>query len=99
MSLVVGIDLGTTNSLCAAISPRGDRPEIIPNAEGKRLTPSVVGLDKQGRLHVGETAKNQLIAMPERTVAAVKRIMGTSQTVRLGERTYTPQEISGLILR
>jgi molecular chaperone DnaK len=97
MSQIVGIDLGTTNSLVAHI--KGDRPEIIPNDQGKRLTPSVVGLDKQGRLHVGETAKNQLIAMPDRTVSAVKRIMGTSQTVRLGERTYTPQEISGLILK
>ncbi len=58
-----------------------------------------MGLDKLGRLHVGETAKNQLIAMPDRTIAAVKRVMGTSQTVRLADRTYTPQEISGLILR
>ncbi|MCS6913933.1 MAG: Hsp70 family protein [Myxococcota bacterium] len=97
MSTIVGIDLGTTNSLVAYI--RGDRPEIIPNEQGRRVTPSVVGLDKRGRLHVGETAKNQLVAMPDRTVAAVKRLMGTSQTVRLGERTYTPQEISALILK
>src|SRR5437868_1710415 len=69
MSTIVGIDLGTTNSLVACM--KGDRPEIIPNEQGKRLTPSVVGLDKNGKLHVGETAKNQLIAMPEPTAAAL----------------------------
>jgi molecular chaperone DnaK len=97
MAHVVGIDLGTTNSLVAFI--RGERPEIIPNEAGKRLTPSIVGLDRQNQLHVGETAKNQLIAMPDRTVAEVKRLMGTSQKVRLGDREYTPQEISGIILK
>jgi molecular chaperone DnaK len=97
MPHVVGIDLGTTNSLVAHM--RGERPEIIPNEAGKRLTPSVVGLDRQEQLHVGETAKNQLVAMPDRTVAEVKRLMGTSQKVRLGPREYTPQEVSGLILK
>ncbi len=97
MPSIVGIDLGTTNSLVAIM--KGDRPEIIPNEQGKRLTPSVVGLDKNGKLHVGETAKNQIIAMPERTVAEVKRLMGTSRKVKLGDREYTPQEISGIILR
>jgi molecular chaperone DnaK len=97
MAHVVGIDLGTTNSLVAQM--RGERPEIIPNERGKRLTPSIVGLDRNGQLHVGETAKNQIVAMPERTVAEVKRLMGTSQKVRLGEREYTPQEVSGIILK
>jgi molecular chaperone DnaK len=97
MAHVVGIDLGTTNSLVAYM--RGDRPEIIPNERGKRLTPSIVGLDKNGQLHVGETAKNQLVAMPDRTVAEVKRLMGTSQKVKLGDREYTPQEVSGIILK
>jgi molecular chaperone DnaK len=97
MAHVVGIDLGTTNSLVAHM--RGERPEIIPNEAGKRLTPSVVGLDRQDALHVGETAKNQLVAMPDRTVAEVKRLMGTSQKVKLGPREYTPQEISGIILK
>jgi molecular chaperone DnaK len=97
MAHVVGIDLGTTNSLVAHI--KGERPEIIPNEAGRRLTPSIVGLDRQDQLHVGETAKNQLIAMPDRTVAEVKRLMGTSQKVKLGTREYTPQEISGIILK
>ncbi len=97
MAHVVGIDLGTTNSLVAHM--KGERPEIIPNEAGRRLTPSIVGLDRQDQLHVGETAKNQLIAMPDRTVAEVKRLMGTSQKVKLGPREYTPQEVSGIILK
>ncbi|HZS38030.1 MAG TPA: Hsp70 family protein [Polyangia bacterium] len=97
MPHVVGIDLGTTNSLVAHM--KGDRPEIIANEAGRRLTPSIVGLDRQDQLHVGETAKNQLIAMPDRTVAEVKRLMGTSQKVKLGPREYTPQEVSGIILK
>jgi len=100
MAHVVGIDLGTTNSLVAYMRPgESARPEIIANHRGKRLTPSMVGLDKNAKLHVGETAKNQYIAMPERTVAEVKRLMGTSQKVKLGDREYTPQEISGIILK
>src|SRR6185295_2132814 len=87
----------TTNSLVAHME--GDRPQIIPNRQGKRLTPSVVGLDRTGALHVGETAKNQLVSMPERTVAEVKRLMGSGEKVRLGDRTYAPQEISALVLR
>ncbi|MDB4970977.1 MAG: dnaK10 [Myxococcales bacterium] len=97
MAHVVGIDLGTTNSLVAHM--RGDRPEIIANEAGKRLTPSIVGLDKADKIHVGDTAKNQLIAMPDRTVAEVKRLMGTSQKVRLGAREYTPQEVSAFVLK
>ena len=97
MAHVVGIDLGTTNSLVAYM--RGERPEIIPNEAGKRLTPSMVGLDRQDRLHVGDTAKNQIVAMPDRTIAEVKRLMGTSQKVKLGAREYTPQEVSAIILK
>src|SRR3954471_16334005 len=94
---IVGIDLGTTNSLVAHME--GDRPQIIPNRSGKHLTPSVVGLDRSGALHVGETAKNQLVSMPERTVAEVKRLMGSGEKVRLVDRTYAPQEISALVLK
>src|SRR5687767_14683892 len=94
---IVGIDLGTTNSLVASLE--GDRPQIIANRAGKRLTPSVVGLDKAGAIHVGETAKNQLVSMPDRTIAEVKRLMGSAERVKLADRTYTPQEISALILR
>ena len=97
MSFVVGIDLGTTNSLIAHLE--GERPQIIPNRAGARMTPSVVGLDRHDRLHVGQTARTQLLAMPERTVAEVKRLMGTPERVTLGPRSYTPTEISALILR
>jgi molecular chaperone DnaK len=94
---VVGIDLGTTNSLVAHM--RGDRPEIIANEGGKRLTPSIVGLDRHDKIHVGDTAKNQLVAMPDRTVAEVKRLMGSSSKLKLGAREYTPQEVSAFILK
>ncbi len=94
---VVGIDLGTTNSLVAVL--RDGRPEIVPNRSGRRMTPSVVGLDKAGRLVVGEAARAQLASAPDRTVAEVKRLMGSGEKVRVGDRTYGPQEISGLILR
>ncbi len=95
--MIVGIDLGTTNSLVGAM--HGDRPELIPNKAGKRLTPSIVGLDKQGKLHIGETARNQLVTMPDRTVAEVKRLMGSADRVTLGDRNYSPQEVSAFILK
>jgi molecular chaperone DnaK len=97
MSLVVGIDLGTTNSLVAHFD--GERPQIIPSRSGGRMTPSVVGVDGGGRLHVGQTALAQLEAAPERTVAEVKRLMGGGQRVRLGSQAYSPTEISAVILR
>lgn len=97
MAPIIGIDLGTTNSLVAHLE--GGRPEIIPNAAGLRSTPSVVGLDREDRLHVGGTAKNQLLVMPERTIAEVKRLMGTSEKVSLGGRSYSPTEVSGVILK
>ena len=97
MSHVIGIDLGTTNSLVAFLDE--GRPRIIPNAAGARGTPSIVGLDARDRLHVGVTARNQMMAAPERTVAEVKRLMGSGDAVKLGDRAYSPVEISALILR
>lgn len=97
MSRLVGIDLGTTNSLVAWLD--GDRPQIIPNRAGQRMTPSVVGLDREDRVLVGLAARNLLLTSPDRAVAEVKRIMGTPQRVNLGSRGYSPTEISGFILK
>jgi molecular chaperone DnaK len=95
-SKIVGIDLGTTNSGIAYME--GGKPTIIPNAEGKRLTPSVVGITPKGEIIVGELAKRQAVSMPERTVRSIKRKMGQDYTVTIGEKDYTPQEISAMIL-
>ncbi len=97
MTRAVGIDLGTTYTVVAAIDD--GRPRIIPNAEGQRLTPSVVSFTKEGRTLVGGMARRQAIANPERTVASVKRRMGSNYRVNVDGREYTPQEISGAILR
>lgn len=94
---VVGIDLGTTNSGIAYME--GGKPQIIPNAEGKRLTPSVVGITEKGEIIVGELAKRQAISMPDRTVRSIKRHMGEDYTVEIDDKQYTPQEISAMILR
>jgi len=94
--MIVGIDLGTSTSLVAAI--RDGKPRLILNERGKTITPSVVGFSETGELLVGEAAKNQAVAHPDRTVSSVKRIMGTNQRVTLGGKEYTPQEISALIL-
>jgi molecular chaperone DnaK len=94
---VVGIDLGTTNSGIAYME--GGKPQIIPNAEGKRLTPSVVGITEKGEIIVGELAKRQAISMPGRTVRSIKRHMGEDYTVEIDDKQYTPQEISAMILR
>ena len=94
--VVVGIDLGTTNSGIAYME--GGKPTIIPNAEGKRLTPSVVGITPKGEIVVGELAKRQAVSMPDRTVRSIKRKMGQDYKVRIGETDYTPQEISAMIL-
>jgi len=94
---VVGIDLGTTNSGIAYME--GGKPQIIPNAEGKRLTPSVVGITEKGEITVGELAKRQAISMPDRTVRSIKRHMGEDYTVEIDDKDYTPQEISAMILR
>lgn len=97
MGKVVGIDLGTTNSVIAALI--GSEPEIIANAEGSRLTPSVVAFTKDGERLVGQVAKRQSITNPERTIASVKREMGTGHKVKIDDREYTPQEISAMILQ
>ena len=97
MGKVVGIDLGTTNSVIAALI--GSEPEIIANAEGSRLTPSVVAFTKDGERLVGQVAKRQAITNPERTIASVKREMGTNHKVKIDDREYTPQEISAMVLQ
>lgn len=97
MSKIIGIDLGTTNSVVAYLE--GGEPVIIPNTEGGRLTPSVVGFSKTGELLVGAIAKRQAISNPDRTVTSIKRQMGTSHKVRIDKKEYTPQEISSMILR
>ncbi len=96
MSKIIGIDLGTTNS-CVAVMEGGD-PVVIPNAEGDRTTPSVVGFNKDGERLVGKVAKRQAVANPERTVISIKRDMGSSKKVTIDGKSYTPQEISAMIL-
>jgi|LSQX01.1.fsa_nt_gb molecular chaperone DnaK len=94
---VLGIDLGTTNS-CMAIM-EGGRATVIANAEGGRTTPSVVAFTKEGERLVGNVAKRQAITNPNRTIQSIKRKMGTSETVTIGDKTHTPQEISAMILQ
>jgi len=96
MAKAVGIDLGTTNSVVSVLE--GGEPVVIPNAEGGRTTPSVVAFAKSGEVLVGEVAKRQAITNPERTIRSVKRHMGTSWTVDIDGKKYTPQEISARIL-
>ncbi len=97
MSKVIGIDLGTTNS-CVAVMEGGE-PVIIPNAEGNRTTPSVVGFSKTGERLVGQVAKRQAITNPDRTISSIKRHMGTTYKVKIDNKEYTPQEISAIILQ
>jgi molecular chaperone DnaK len=94
---VLGIDLGTTNS-CMAIM-EGGRATVIANAEGGRTTPSVVAFTKEGERLVGNVAKRQAITNPNRTIQSIKRKMGTSEKVEIGDKSYTPQEISAMILQ
>ncbi len=96
MGKVIGIDLGTTNSCVAVLE--GGEPTIIPNAEGNRTTPSIVAFAKNGERLVGETAKRQAITNPDRTVASIKREMGTDHNVAIDGKDYTPQDISAFIL-
>ncbi len=96
MPKAVGIDLGTTNSVVSVLEA-GD-PVVIPNAEGSRTTPSVVAFSKSGEVLVGEVAKRQAITNPDRTIRSVKRHMGTSWTVDIDGKAYTPQEISARTL-
>jgi len=97
MSKVIGIDLGTTNS-CVAVMEGGEAV-VIPNAEGNRTTPSVVGFAKNGEHLVGDVAKRQAVTNPDRTVMSIKRQMGTNYKVTIEEKSYTPQEISAMILQ
>src|SRR5271170_7074242 len=97
MAKAVGIDLGTTNSVVAVLE--AGEPVVIPNAEGGRTTPSVVGFAKSGEVLVGEVAKRQAITNPDRTIRSVKRQMGTSWTLDIDGKKYTPQEISARILQ
>ncbi|PNR98976.1 molecular chaperone DnaK [Petrotoga miotherma DSM 10691] len=95
---VVGIDLGTTNSAIAWVKPDGN-PEVIPNSEGKRTTPSIVSFGKDGQILVGEPAKRQVILNSDRTVRSIKRYMGSDHTVKIDDKVYTPQQISAYILK
>lgn len=97
MEFVVGIDLGTTNSVIAWMKPDGSI-EVIPNAEGGRLTPSIVAFTKTGEILVGEPAKRQMILNAERTIKSIKRKMGSDYKVRIDDKEYTPQQISAFIL-
>ena len=97
MGKVIGIDLGTTNS-CVAVK-EGDNVTVIPNPEGQRTTPSVVAFSKDGEILVGQLAKRQAIVNPDRTVISIKRSMGSDKTVSIDGKSYTPQQISAMILQ
>ena len=97
MAKTIGIDLGTTNSCVAVIE--GGEPVVIANAEGSRTTPSVVAFSKDGERMVGQVAKRQAITNPERTVSSIKREMGSAYKVNIDGKSYTPQEISAMILQ
>ena len=97
MGKVIGIDLGTTNS-CVAVMEGGEAV-VIPNSEGNRTTPSVVGLNNSGERLVGQVAKRQAITNPDNTVASIKRHMGSDYKATLGGKQYTPQEVSAMILQ
>ncbi|MGB7994337.1 molecular chaperone DnaK [Methanoregula sp.] len=94
---ILGIDLGTTFS-CMSIMEAG-KPIVIPNSEGARTTPSVVAFTKDGERLVGSLAKRQAVTNPQRTIQSIKRKMGTSEKVKIGDKDYTPQEISAMILQ
>lgn len=97
MAKVVGIDLGTTNSVIALME--GNEAKVITNAEGERITPSVVGFSKSGERLVGRVARRQAITNPDRTVLSIKRRMGTDYRVKIDDKSYTPQEISAMVLQ
>jgi len=96
MGKIIGIDLGTTNSCVAVIE--GGNPTVIANSEGARTTPSVVAFQKTGERIVGQVAKRQAVTNADRTVMSIKRDMGTSKTITIDDKAYTPQEISAMIL-
>ena len=97
MAKIIGIDLGTTNS-CVAVF-EGSEPIVIPNPEGARTTPSVVAFSKTGERMVGQVAKRQAITNPDRTIASIKRHMGSNYKTTIDDKNYTPQEISAMILQ
>ena len=97
MGKIIGIDLGTTNS-CVAVFEGGE-PVVITNPEGARTTPSVVAFSKQGERLVGQVAKRQAVTNPDRTIISIKRDMGSDKKVKIDDRSYTPQEISAMILQ
>jgi molecular chaperone DnaK len=97
MGKIIGIDLGTTNS-CVAVFEGGE-PTVIPNPEGARTTPSVVAFSKSGERMVGQIAKRQAITNPDRTIASIKRHMGSDYKVTIDDKKFTPQEISAMILQ
>ncbi|MDR1702883.1 MAG: molecular chaperone DnaK [Sporomusaceae bacterium] len=97
MAKVIGIDLGTTNSVVAVME--GGEPVVIPNPEGSRITPSTVGFSKTGERLIGQIAKRQAVSNPDRTVSSIKRQMGTTHTVAIDDKKYTPPEISAMILQ
>lgn len=97
MSKIIGIDLGTTNS-CVAVM-EGGQPVVIVNSDGARTTPSVVGFAKNGERLIGETAKRQAITNPDNTISSIKRYMGENYKVNIEDKTYSPQEISAMILQ
>src|SRR5574344_750601 len=98
MSKVIGIDLGTTNSVVSVME--GGEPTVITNPEGSRLTPSVVGFTKTGERLVGQLAKRQAVSNPDRTIASIKRHMGEKNySVTIDDKSYTPPEISAMILQ
>ncbi|NLY42546.1 MAG: molecular chaperone DnaK [Clostridiaceae bacterium] len=97
MGKIIGIDLGTTNS-CVAVMEGGE-PVVIPNAEGSRTTSSVVAFTKSGERLIGQVAKRQAITNPDRTIVSIKRDMGTDRRVKIDDKSYTPQEISAMILQ
>ena len=97
MGKIIGIDLGTTNS-CVAVM-EGGKPVVIPNAEGARTTPSIVAFTKTGERLVGEPAKRQAVTNADRTISSIKRHIGTDYKVTIDDKSYTPQEISAMILQ
>src|SRR5579862_6263861 len=97
MAKTVGIDLGTTNSVIAFME--GGEPRVIPNAEGSNTTPSIVAFSKNGERLVGQPAKRQAVVNPDRTVISIKRKMGTNDKIKIDDKSYSPEEISAMVLQ
>mgnify|MGYP001205224634 CR=1 FL=1 len=95
--MIVGIDLGTTNSLIAYFD--GDHAKVIPNRLGENLTPSVVSVDEEGIVYVGKTAKERKMLYPDQTADVFKRNMGSSKVFTLGTRKFSAEELSSLVLK